>query len=184
MRMHRFVVAVAVLLTLGVATPAHAQFGAIKKGFDKLKGIRITTKDSTDNKDVEPESKPKKLKDGETAVIHVGLSTDAVTTKVKAYFNNKDVDYTFNPDTGRIITDWFGERRCGPGFYRCANRATIRVVAEEGNTTIRVQVVERKREGGINEKPWKDGTTSKGKETAQLAVELEAFLAGNTVAIR
>jgi hypothetical protein len=40
-----------------------------------------------------------------------------------------------------------------------------------------VQVLERKREGGINEKPWKEGSTSKGKETAELATELETFLA-------
>ncbi|MDP3763942.1 MAG: hypothetical protein Q8Q92_04925 [bacterium] len=199
-----------ILIALGAVTPAHAQFGAIKKGLEKIKSIRITIKDSTGNKDadakmpdsdaktagttdeaaanekpaVAQESKPKKLKDGETAMIHTALPENDATAKVKAYFNSKDVDYTINPDTGRITTDWFGERRCGPGFYRCANRATVRVVAEEGKTVIRIQVMERKREGGINEKSWKDGTTSKGKETSHFAAELEVFLAGNIVTSR
>jgi hypothetical protein len=42
---------------------------------------------------------------------------------------------------------------------------------------IRVQVTERKREGGISEKPWNESSTSKGKETAQMAADLGAALA-------
>lgn len=118
-----------------------------------------------------------KLKDGETATISTTLSEADATAKVKAYFNNKNIDFTVNQDSGRIISDWYGEHRCGPGFYRCADRGMIRVTSENGQVQIRVQVLQRKREGGINEKPWKEGSTSKGKETAELAAELEASLA-------
>jgi hypothetical protein len=121
-------------------------------------------------------AQPTALKNGETAIISTGLSPTDATAKVKAYFNSKDVEYTVNPDTGRISTDWYGERKCGPGFHKCANKATVRVAAEEGRTALRVQVVERKRESGMNQKPWKEDSTSKGKETAQLAAELERFL--------
>lgn len=115
------------------------------------------------------------LKDGETAVISAALSEADATAKVKAYFNSRD-DFTVNPDTARIMTDWYSERRCGPGFYRCANRASVRVTTEDGHTVVRVQVFERKREAGINEKPWKENGTSKGKETQELAGAIEAFL--------
>jgi hypothetical protein len=118
-----------------------------------------------------------KLKDGEPTVISTALSGPDATAKVKAYFNGKNVDFTVNPDSGNILSDWYGEHRCGPGFYRCANRAMVRVTADGGKTTLRVQVFERKREGGINEKPWKEGTTSKGKETAELGAELDTFVA-------
>ncbi len=118
-----------------------------------------------------------KLKDGEPASVATTLSEADATAKVKAYLNSKNIDFTVNQDSGRIISDWYGEHRCGPGFYRCADRATIRVASEDGHVVVRVQVLERKREGGINEKPWKEGSTSKGKETAELATELEAFLA-------
>ena len=117
------------------------------------------------------------MKDGETAEFQTPLSDVDATAKVKAYFNGKNIDFTVNPDSGKIISDWYGERRCGPGFYRCANKASVRVSAEDGHTIIRVQVFERKREGGINEKPWKEGSTSKGKETAEFAAELESFFA-------
>lgn len=122
-------------------------------------------------------TKPKKLKDGETAVIETSLSPDQANAKLKAYFNSKDIDFTVNTETGRLTSDWFGERRCGPGFYRCANRAMVRATAEEGRTVLRVQVIERKREGGVNEKPWKEGSTSKGEQTAKLVAELEPLLA-------
>ena len=213
MRMHKLVVAMAVLLALGVATPARAQFGAIKKGFEKVKSIRITTKEkdpasknndadtktaegeaqtigttgavATDEKPATAsESKPKNLKDGEVAIIFTALPESDATAKIKAYFNSKDVDFTVNADTGRINSDWYGERRCGIGFNRCANRAMVRVLSEQGQITVRVQVFERKREGGINEKPWNENSKNKGKETAQLAVELETFLAGGAVVSR
>jgi len=117
-----------------------------------------------------------KLKDGEAAVISTVLSEADATAKVKAYFNSKDIDFSVNQDTGRIVSDWYGERRCGPGFYRCANKATVRVVAENGAVTVRVQVFERKREAGINEKPWKENSASKGKETGELVTELAGVL--------
>ena len=118
-----------------------------------------------------------KLKDGETASVSTTLSQADATAKVKAYFNSKNIDFTVNQDSGRITSDWYGEHRCGPGFYRCADRATIRVASENGKVVLEVQVLQRKREGGINEKPWKEGSTSKGKETAELASELETFFA-------
>ncbi len=118
-----------------------------------------------------------KLKDGETGVVSTTLSEADATAKVKAYFNGKDINFTVNQDTGGIVSDWFGERRCGPGFYRCAERAVVRVASENGHVSVRVQAFERKREGGINEKPWKENSTSKGKETAELTAELETFLA-------
>ena len=68
-----------------------------------------------------------KLKDGETGVVSTSLSEAEATAKVKAYFNGKDINFTVNQDTGGIVSDWFGERRCGPGFYRCAERAVVRV---------------------------------------------------------
>lgn len=177
----------AFVLALAVSAPAHAQLGGLKKlggkikdgaaaGVDKVKGGK--TDKTTDEASGGQDAKAKNLKDGETAVIHSELSEADATAKVKSFFNSKDIEYTVNQDTGRISTDWYGERRCGPGFNRCANKATVRLVTEEGKTTIRVQVLERKREAGINNKPWNENSTSKGKETSQLAADLEAFLGG------
>ena len=81
-----------------------------------------------------------------------------------------------NPDTARLTSDWYDERRCGPGFHRCANKAAIRVTEEAGQTVVRVQVFERKREAGMNSKPWKEDSTSKGKETSAMALEIHASL--------
>ena len=118
------------------------------------------------------------VKNGETAVVVTSLSATDATAKVKAYFNGRDINFTVNKDTEAIVTDWFGERRCGPGFYRCAVRANVRVVADGGSSTLRIQVFERKREGGMNEKPWKENSNTHGKETSELASALEAFIAG------
>jgi hypothetical protein len=127
------------------------------------------------------QAKPRKVKDGETAVITTTLSPADATAKVKAYFNGKDIDFTVNLDTGRIISDWYGERRCGIGFNRCANRANVRVIGENGTTVRRVQVFERKREGGISEKPWNENSTSRGRETGELADILETYLNGGSL---
>lgn len=122
---------------------------------------------------------PTKLRDGEPAIIQTALSAADATAKTKAFFTGKNVDFTVNPNSGRIISDWYGERRCGPGFYRCANRASVQVTVEAGKTVVRIQVTERKREAGINDKPWNENSTSKGPETAALAAELElAFAKG------
>ena len=88
----------------------------------------------------------------------------------------RNIDFTVNPDTGRIISDWYNERGCGIGFNKCANRANVRVVSEAGQTVINVQVFERKREAGINPKPWNENSKSKGKETGEFADALEAFM--------
>jgi hypothetical protein len=116
------------------------------------------------------------VRNGETAVITTALTEADATAKVRAYFNGRDLDFTVNPETGRIITDWYGEHNCGIGFNKCANRAMVRVVAEDGHTVVRVQVFERKREAGINPKPWSENSTSKGRETSELAAALEAFM--------
>jgi hypothetical protein len=121
-----------------------------------------------------------KLADGEPAVIQTHQSQILATATVKRYFDSKNVDYTVTPDTGRIISEWFDERRCGPGFYRCANRAVVRIASEGGQTVVRVQVIERKREGGVSEKPWAESSKSKGKQTAELSAELETLLASTT----
>jgi hypothetical protein len=52
----------------------------------------------------------------------------------------------------------------------------VLVVSDQGHVVLKVQVFERKREGGINEKPWKENSTSKGKQTEELAADLEAFV--------
>jgi len=122
-----------------------------------------------------------KLKDGEAATVRTSMSEPEATARVKAYFNSKNIDFTVNPDTNRVISDWYGERRCGPGFHRCANKANVRVLTEEGRTTLRIQVFERKREGGMNQKPWKEDTNSKGKETAEFAATLETFLSTSSI---
>ena len=53
----------------------------------------------------------------------------------------------------------------------------VRVASEDGHTAVRIQVFERKREAGINNKPWNENSESKGKETGELAVELDKALA-------
>jgi hypothetical protein len=112
-------------------------------------------------------------------VITTTLTEADANAKVRAYFNGRDIDFNVNPETGRIITDWYGERNCGIGFNKCANRAMVRVVTEEGHTAIRVQVFERKREAGLNPKPWNENSNSKGRETSELATALEAFMASS-----
>ncbi len=189
-----FILTAGLMAIVCVALPLQAQFGTIRKVGGKIKGTAAgaasgavsgvkTDSSSKDNDAASPgeaafqNSKPKKTKDGEAVTIQTTLSETDAAAKVKAYLNSKDTDFTVNQDTGRIMSDWYGEHRCGPGFYRCADRASIRVTAEEGRTVVRVQVFERKREGGINQKPWKEGTTSKGKETEEFAAALEAFVA-------
>lgn len=117
-----------------------------------------------------------KVRDGEPAIISTNYPESDTSKKVEGFFNKIHVDFTVNQDSGRIISDWYGEHRCGPGFYRCAYKASIRVLRENEHTVVEVQVFQRKREGGINEKPWKEGSTSKGKETEDLTAELGQFL--------
>jgi hypothetical protein len=116
------------------------------------------------------------VRNGETAVITTALTEADATAKVRAYFNGRDLDFTVNPETGRIITDWYGEHNCGIAFNKCANRAMVRVVGEEGHTVVRVQVFERKRETGLHPRPWSENSTSRGRETSELAAALEAFM--------
>lgn len=123
------------------------------------------------------DSVPTRVKDGEPSVFRTRLSESDAKAKVRAYFNAKSVDYNVNPDTGRITSDWYGERRCGPGFHRCANKAAVQVSDEAGQTVVRVQVFERKREAGMNSKPWNESSTSKSRETGEFAVELHTVLA-------
>lgn len=147
----------------GKATGAVGSAGSkIKGGFGKL---GIGRKKDNSNR---------KLKNGETAVVATEISGDAAIAKVKEYFNDRDVDFTVNPDTGRIETDWYDEHRCGPGFYRCAYQAKIRSADGE----LRVQVFRRRREAGINDKPWNEDSTSRGKQTTELAAQLAAVVGG------
>ena len=122
------------------------------------------------------DSAPRKIKDGEAAVITTAMPDADATAKVKAYLNAKNIDFTVNQETGRVISDWFDERGCGIGFNKCANRANVRVSSEGGQSVINVQVFERKREAGINPKPWNESSKSKGKATAEFADALEAYL--------
>jgi len=122
-------------------------------------------------------AQPKELKNGEPAVINTALTEKDAITKVKAFLNGRNLDFNVNPDTDGILTDWFDDRRCGPGIQHCANRASVRITLEDSKTVIRVQVMERKREGGLSEKPWHDNSESRGKETAKFSAELEAYLA-------
>lgn len=119
---------------------------------------------------------PKKLDNGQPALVSTALSETEATAMVKAFLNCRSLDFTVSRDSGRILTDWFADRRCGPGFQHCANRAALRISSEEGKTLIQIQVMERKREGGASEKPWHENSESRGKETAQFAAELEASL--------
>jgi hypothetical protein len=120
------------------------------------------------------QSKPKKVKDGEAATVSTSLSEPEATAKVKAYFNSTDLNFTVNQDSGRIISDWYGERSCGP-FSRCEIRAMVRVVREDDHTVIRVQVFGRDR-GSASDGAWRERSTSQGKETSDLAATLEAFI--------
>jgi hypothetical protein len=119
---------------------------------------------------------PVRVDDGRAAVFQTRLAAPEATARVKAWFDGKNVDYSVNPDTGRITSDWFGQRRCGPGFQHCANKAAVRIVGENGQTTVSVQVFERKREGGLSPKPWDENSTTKGKQTTEVAMDLYAAL--------
>lgn len=119
-----------------------------------------------------------KFKDGEAAIFRTALSPADAMARIKAYFDGKNIDYTVNADSGRVNSNWYNERGCGPGIQRCANKASVRITAEEGQTVIQVQVFERKREAGLSPKPWNENSTSKAKETGELATALETILGG------
>lgn len=183
--------AFAYLLTIVLsAHMAAAQLGGIKKLGTKVKDVAVggatgvaagmSGKRGEDKSNNVQESATGgaqiKVKDGEAAVIATAMSAASALSKVKDYFNNKDVDFTVNADTARLVTDWYGERRCGPGFNRCANKAMVRVATEDGKTIVRIQVIERKRETGLSDRPWRENTNSKGKETSELAEKLRTLL--------
>lgn len=119
---------------------------------------------------------PAKVADGEAATLVTSLSVTDALSKVKGFFNSKNIDFTVNADTNRVISDWHNERGCGPGFNKCADRASVRVTSEGGRTTVIVQVFERKREAGISPKPWNENAKSKGKATAELAAVLSSVI--------
>lgn len=117
--------------------------------------------------------KPKKVKDGETAVINTTFSEADAVAKVKGYFNSKDLSFTVNPDNGKIVTAWHHEHNCHI-ISGCADQIAVRVARDGDQVTIRVQVFERQR--APNE-PWIERSESNGKETAAAAAELEAYIA-------
>ncbi|MBX4191789.1 MAG: hypothetical protein KW804_03250 [Candidatus Doudnabacteria bacterium] len=121
-----------------------------------------------------------RVKDGEAAIIKVEMPTQAAEASVKAYFNSQNIDFTVNPDTNRIISGWYGARRCGPGIQHCEYRAHVRVVDNAGATDVQVQVFERKREGGASPKGWNENNTSKGEWTTKLVADLRPALTRTT----
>jgi uncharacterized lipoprotein len=123
------------------------------------------------------EPAPAEVRDGETALIHTALPDSAARARVRAYFSSQDINFTVNPETGAITTDWYGERRCSV-LFKCANRATVRVVVQGDSTQVRVQVFERRRrQSGLVSGDWNENSNSKGKETSELAAQLQGSFA-------
>ena len=119
---------------------------------------------------------PNQVADGEAAVFQVRLTSAAVMTKVKEYFQGRNIEFTVDAKATSLRSGWFNERGCGASL-RCANRATVRVTVEDAQAVIAVQAFERRRETDTRLRPWTENPKSLGSETAEVAAALERVLA-------
>jgi len=150
----------AVALLLSVASPAHAQFGLFGGGDDDEFEIDVD--------------------DGEIAVLTTSLTVEQTNSVVRNYFNNLNVDYETNLETGWLNTVWYGERRAFSfigGVKEQEQRSSVRVLSADEGAEVHVQVFERLSRpltfggGAQNER-----SESKGDWTEDVAEELKAAL--------
>lgn len=157
-----------------IASPAYAQFGVFSSIGNK---IGIGGDDEEESPSTPEATDLSEVKDGDVAVIPTLLSPVEASQALRSYLYERGLDFTVNEGTGRVITDWYNERRCGFGFNRCANSAKILVDSTDGETTFQIQVFERKREGGASPGSWSENSKSKGDKTRDFSRDLEEALA-------
>jgi hypothetical protein len=185
-RIHSILILSLASFSLGVGD-VHAQ-SVFHKILGKV-GIKASRETSSDTAD-SPASRQAtrsddpsvayKVSDDEPAYIHTKLSAAEVTRRLKTYFFHKDMEPKVDADTGTLTTDYGMNRHCGPGFYRCEDKVQARISADGGGSVIRLRVIQRKHESGMNTKPWKEENKSNGKDTSSLAAEFDALLNGGT----
>jgi hypothetical protein len=168
--------------TVKAAEPSSSKFGFFGKIIPKVK---VQKSDSTDLAEAKANngSKPWEpsavntiaVGNGEPAFIRTTLPKNQAMSKTKSYLDSKQF-FDLAVESDRISSGWAWDRRCGPGIQHCEDRVVADFSLEGSQTVVRLRVIERKREGGLSEKPWHENSESRGKETSLMASELQRRL--------
>jgi hypothetical protein len=157
-----------------VDTPTSAPAENVGRGigglFRRLPGLGG---DSGNDNSKATAAEPKKLKNGEPAVIHTRLPLQDAPARVRAFLDGKNFRTEIAGDT--VKTDWSSESKCpGMTVAKCRERVDVRVEPiATGGAILRIWVSESRANRTSNR--WSNGQP-KGEITAKLAAELEAHL--------
>ena len=132
-------------------------------------------RDKENNDNAASVEKPKKLKDGEPAVIHTSLSTKDAAEKVQEYLKAQHFTRVELTSDG-VRTDWNSEHKC-EGFTaaRCWERADASIANKNGDTVIEILVSEKRRNAGVSSPGYDKGPQA--DPTMKLGAELRPLLA-------